>query len=43
MLIIENKLNRKKYNLVRSLFYFENLYKLKQGPIERIFLSGSCR
>ena len=36
-----NKLNRNVHNTVRSLLYYENFYKLKQGLIGKIFLSGS--
>ena len=34
-------INRNVYNMGRSLLYYENLYKLKQGLIQKTFLNGS--
>ena len=36
-----NELNRNVYDMVRSLLYHENFYKLKQGLKPKIFLSHS--
>ena len=38
-----NKCNRNVYTTARSSFYHENFNKLKQGLIQRTFLSGSFR